>query len=61
MDQLPSATVRLLDRILATISSIRYGVVEIVIHNGQVVQIAKTEKIRVLDANQSSGGSHRSS
>jgi hypothetical protein len=36
--------------ILRAIHEIRYGTVEITIHDSKVVQIAKTERIR-LDAN----------
>ncbi|MBI4313343.1 MAG: YezD family protein [Candidatus Omnitrophica bacterium] len=49
MDQPPSPTVKLLDRILAAIGSMDYGVIEIVVHNKEVVQIEKKEKIRIFN------------
>lgn len=62
MDQPPNPTTRLLDRILAAISSIRYGTVSILIQNARVVQIEKTERVRFdkLDqADQTAGGHPR--
>lgn len=59
MEQPPSPTTRLLDRILAAIGSIRYGTVQIVIQDAHVVQIEKTEKIRVDKADQIPGGHPR--
>lgn len=56
MESPPSPTIRLLDRILAAISSIRYGTVQIVIQDARVVQIEKTEKIRLDKAHQTPGG-----
>lgn len=38
---------RFLSEVLRLIRSIRYGYIEIIIHNGEVVQIDKTEKIRL--------------
>lgn len=37
-----------LDRIRKTIESMRYGTVQIVVQDGKVVQIDKTEKIRLV-------------
>ncbi len=37
----------LISEVLAAIKSIRYGQVQITIHNSEVVQIDKTEKIRI--------------
>ena len=34
------------DTVRHQVSSVRFGLVQIVIHNGRVVQIEKTEKIR---------------
>ena len=45
----------ILEKIAAAIRSIRYGAVEIVIHDGRVVQIEKTEKLRVTHADQIPG------
>jgi hypothetical protein len=51
----PSETVRLLDRVLAAISSIRYGSVQLIIQDSKVVRIEKVEKIQ-LSAHRNSGG-----
>lgn len=55
MEQPPSETTRLLDRILAAVSSIRYGSVQIVIQDSKVVRIEKVEKIQI-SAHRMSGG-----
>lgn len=39
-------TAPLLEQIVATIRDIRYGAVEIVIHDGRIVQIERKEKVR---------------
>ena len=54
-EQPPSETTRLLDRILAAVSSIRYGSVQIVIQDSKVVRIEKVEKIQI-PAYRTSGG-----
>jgi len=36
-------------QVLGAIKSIRYGYVQITVHNGQVVQIDRTEKIRLSE------------
>ena len=59
MDQPPSETTRLLDRILAAIISIRYGSVQIVIQDAKVIQIEKIERVRLYKTNkadQTTGG-----
>lgn len=33
--------------VLAAIASLRYGSVEVVVHNGRVVQVDKRERIRI--------------
>jgi hypothetical protein len=38
---------RLTDKILRALSGICYGSVEIIVHEGQVVQIERTEKLRL--------------
>jgi hypothetical protein len=38
---------RLKDKILRALSGIRYGSVEIIVHEGRVVQIERTEKLRL--------------
>jgi hypothetical protein len=38
---------RLTDKILRTLSGIRYGSVEIIVHEGRVVQIERTERLRL--------------
>ena len=40
------------DRLMAAIRSIRYGTIEVVIHDGRVVQIEKRERIRLPVADQ---------
>jgi hypothetical protein len=35
------------DTVRSQVGSVRFGLVQIVIHNGRVVQIEKTEKIRI--------------
>lgn len=55
METPPSETTRLLDRIGAAVSSIRYGSVQIVIQDSRVVRIEKLEKIQIL-AHRTSGG-----
>ena len=41
-----SARERWVDAVRGQVESLRYGVVQIVIHDSRVVQIEKTEKIR---------------
>ena len=43
----PSEPRAVYERIARVISELRYGTVEITIHDGRVVQIERTEKIRV--------------
>jgi hypothetical protein len=38
---------RLTDKIFRALSGIRYGSVEIIVHEGRVVQIERTEKLRL--------------
>lgn len=38
--------------LLDTIRSIRYGAVEVVIHDSRIVQVEKTEKIRIQTPSQ---------
>jgi hypothetical protein len=45
--QIPRIPVDIRQQILRTIGSIEYGSVEIVIHDGKVMQIERREKIRV--------------
>lgn len=40
-----------LDLVTQQVSSLRYGVVEIIVHDSRVIQIEKTEKLR-LDKNE---------
>lgn len=53
--QPPSETTLLLDRVLAAVSSIRYGSVQLVIQDSKVVRIEKVEKIQI-PAHRTSGG-----
>jgi hypothetical protein len=53
------ADTELVKRILGAIRSIRYGSVEVVIHDSKIVRIEKREKIRLdsdLNPDQKSGG-----
>jgi len=43
----PSGTAIPIDDIERAVESIRYGVVQIIIQDGRIVQIDKTEKIRL--------------
>jgi hypothetical protein len=36
-----------LDLVIQQVSSLRYGVVEIVVHDSRVIQIEKTERVRL--------------
>lgn len=45
-----------LERIAEAIRSIRYGIVSIVIQDTKVIQIEKTEKIRMGKADRTTGG-----
>jgi hypothetical protein len=36
-----------LDLVIQQVKSLRYGVVEIVVHNSKVIQIEKTERLRL--------------
>jgi len=38
---------RWLDVVLEQVSGLRFGLVQIVVHDGRVVQIEKTEKVRL--------------
>jgi hypothetical protein len=40
-----------LELVIQQVKSLRYGVVEIVVHNSKVIQIEKTERVR-LDKNE---------
>ncbi len=55
MENPPSETTRLLGRVLAAVSSIRYGSVQIVIQDSKVVRIEKLEKIQ-MPAHRTAGG-----
>ena len=44
------------ERIASVIGDLRYGTVEITIHDGKVVQIERTEKIRVREDSVGSPG-----
>jgi hypothetical protein len=51
-----SVSHELLSRIAEAIQGIRFGSVQITIHDSQVVQIEKAEKIRVPEAGLTPGG-----
>jgi hypothetical protein len=40
-----------LETVREQVSSLRFGLVQIVVHNGRVVQLEKTEKIRFSQTN----------
>jgi len=44
---LQSSEIRQIKQILKDLKKIKYGSVEIVVHNGEIVQIEKKEKIRL--------------
>lgn len=44
---LPSEDPKLAEQILKAVREVRFGAVQITIHEGRVVQIEKTEKFRV--------------
>lgn len=46
----------ILQEVARAIRSIRYGTIQLVIHDARVVQIEKTEKVRLDKANQTAGG-----
>lgn len=47
----PAAQADWLEAIRQQVSSLRFGVIQIVVHEGRVVQIDRTEKIRVDSKN----------
>jgi len=47
---------RLLTQIAEAIRAIRFGSVQILIHDGRVVQIEKAERLRVTEADLTPGG-----
>ena len=47
-----------LELVIQHVKSLRYGVVEIVVHNSKVIQIEKTERVR-LDKTESETKTHR--
>lgn len=48
-----------LDIVRRQVGSLRYGVVQIVVHDSQVTQIEKTERVRVDRHSQSNPPDHR--
>ena len=46
--QKPESSVLPIERIEAAVKSVKYGVVQLIIQDGRVVQIDKTEKIRLV-------------
>ena len=47
-----------LELVIQQVKSLRYGVVEIVVHNSKVIQIEKTERVR-LDKSDNEANLHR--
>jgi len=48
----PGEDSKWLELVIQQVKSLRYGVVEIIVHNSKVIQIEKTERVR-LDKNES--------
>ncbi len=44
---LPTYETRQIRQILKDLKKIKYGSIEIVVHNGEIIQIEKKEKIRI--------------
>jgi hypothetical protein len=42
-----SSDLKWLDLVVQNVKSLRYGVVEIIVHDGRVIQIEKTERMRL--------------
>lgn len=42
-----SGDAKWLDLVVQNVKSLRYGVVEIIVHDGRVIQIERTEKVRL--------------
>ncbi len=57
MAETAGALTAVVDRIVTAVRSVRYGAVEVVIHDGRVVQIEKREKIRLSPSDQTTGES----
>jgi hypothetical protein len=48
----PAAEIVWLDLVRQQVNSLRYGIVQIVVHDGNVTQIEKTERVRLDDRTQ---------
>lgn len=55
----PPAAPQVLDRIFAALDGLRYGTVEITVHEGKVMQIERREKFRFPVHASSTGSSSR--
>ena len=42
-----SSEMKQIEEILKDLKKIKYGSIEIIVHNGQIIQIEKKEKIRI--------------
>ena len=42
-----SGDAKWLDLVVQNVKSLRYGVVDIIVHDGRVIQIEKTERVRL--------------
>lgn len=51
-DQKPAGIEQIRKQVLQAIQDVRYGSVEITVHDGKVVQIERKEKIRLSDSAQ---------
>jgi hypothetical protein len=47
MAENPDEDSKWLELVIQQVKSLRYGVVEIVVHNSKVIQIEKTERVRL--------------
>jgi hypothetical protein len=47
-----STDLKWLDFVVQNVKSLRYGVVEIIVHDSRVIQIEKTERVRLDKAEQ---------
>ena len=45
-----------INEIILALNSIKFGCLQIKVHNSKVVQIEKTEKIRFIDTHEKGGG-----
>ena len=44
---LPSSEIKQIEKIVEDLKKMKFGSVEIIVHNGEIIQIEKKEKIRI--------------